>query len=302
MKKLLGLLGAVVFSVMSLTVSAESSDDFLVETYDMTTGTITTENLGNVDDTDYFPSTKVANNVYTQGARTIIGDDDRAIVKDTTVRPYSCIGYLRGVRTDGAIIKRTAFLVGPSKILTAASNVYPEFEFKEYRFYPGYNSLEKDTGNEAPYAYANAIVTKIHIPADFKKAYNANDLTNKEKYDYALIELDKPIGTSAGWLPLAGYNTAYNENTLVGKNVVIVGYPRATNHYMYRDKKPILSFPNNYLIATTADGDIGQEGGPMLIAANNTYYALGIYNIYGDYAQNRGRYITKKIYELVNKY
>lgn len=38
MKKLLGLLGAVVFSVMSLTVSAESSDDFLVETYDMTTG------------------------------------------------------------------------------------------------------------------------------------------------------------------------------------------------------------------------------------------------------------------------
>ena len=36
-KKLLGLLGAVVFSVMSLTVSAESSDDFLVETYDMTT-------------------------------------------------------------------------------------------------------------------------------------------------------------------------------------------------------------------------------------------------------------------------
>ena len=38
MKKLLGLLGAVVFSVMSLTVSAESFDDFLVETYDMTTG------------------------------------------------------------------------------------------------------------------------------------------------------------------------------------------------------------------------------------------------------------------------
>ena len=36
-KKLLGLLGAVVFSVMILTVSAESSDDFLVETYDMTT-------------------------------------------------------------------------------------------------------------------------------------------------------------------------------------------------------------------------------------------------------------------------
>lgn len=37
MKKILGLLCAVSFAVMSLTVSAESSDDFLVETYDMTT-------------------------------------------------------------------------------------------------------------------------------------------------------------------------------------------------------------------------------------------------------------------------
>lgn len=302
MKKILGLLCAVSFAVMSLTVSAESSDDFLVETYDMTTGTITTENLGNIDDTDYFPSTKVASNTYTQGARMIIGEDDRAIVKDTTVRPYSCIGYLRGARSDGGIIKRTAFLVGPSKILTAASSVYPELEFKEFRFYPGYNSLEKDTGNEAPYSYANAIITKVHIPADFKKAFSSGDLVNMEKYDYALLELDKSIGTSAGWLPLAGYNTAYNENTLVGKNVVIVGYPEATNHYMYRDKRAIISFPNNYLIATTADGTIGQEGGPMLISASNTYYALGIYNRYGNASQNHGRYITKKIYELVNKY
>ena len=51
------------------------------------------------------------------------------------------------------------------------------------------------------------------------------------------------------------------------------------------------------MIATTADGTIGQAGGPMLISASNTYYALGIYA-----SQNHGRYITKKIYELVNKY
>ena len=71
---------------------------------------------------------------------------------------------------------------------------------------------------------------------------------------------------------------------------------------MYRDKRAIISFPNNYLIATTADGTTGQEGGPMLISASNTYYALGIYNRYGNASQNHGRYITKKIYELVNKY
>ena len=40
----------------------------------------------------------------------------------------------------------------------------------------------------------------------------------------------------------------------------------------------------------------------MLISASNTYYALGIYNRYGNASQNHGRYITKKIYEFVNKY
>ena len=82
---------------------------------------------------------------------------------------------------------------------------------------------------------------------------------------------------------------------------MIVGYPKATNHYMWRDKKPILSV-STYLIGTKADATTGQNGGPMLISANNTYYVVGIYTNRTVNDVNYGRYITKKISELVAKY
>ena len=117
-----------------------------------------------------------------------------------------------------------------------------------------------------------------------------------------MLELNSAIGSKTGWLSVGGANTDYNENTLVGKNVVIVGYPKATNHYMYRDKKPIIAFPEGYLISTRADGTEGQEGGPMLISAGGEYYAIGIYTNCGTSTVNYGRYITKKVAELIDKY
>lgn len=298
MKKYLALFSLVMIFIFGLSVCAEENEDYVVLSYDMATRNVTTENLGKVSDTEYFQSTKAP--IQSRSSRAIIDDDDRAIVKDTTVRPYSCIGYLRGQKYNGEITKTTAFLVSDSTVLTAAHNVFPLDQYKEFRFYPGYNSLEDV---KAPYGYgtAQAIATIVHVPENYKEAYAKNDAANLEKYDYALIELDKTLGNSAGWLPLAGYNTAYNENTLVGKNVVIVGYPKATNHYMWRDKRPILSV-STYLIGTKADADEGQDGGPMMIAVNNTYYVVGIYTGREVNNINYGRYITKKISELVAKY
>ena len=299
MKKYLCLISFAMVFLFGLSAFAEENEDYVVLSYDMTTRNVITENLGKVSDTEYFQPTKApAQNVRT--IREIIGDDDRAVVKDTTVKPYSCIGYLRGQKYNGEITKTTAFLVSDSTVLTAAHNVFPLDQYKEFRFYPGYNSLEDV---KAPYGYgtAQAIATIVHVPENYKEAYAKDDDVNLEKYDYALIELDKTLGNSAGWLPLVGYNTAYNENTLVGRNVVIVGYPKATNHYMWRDKKPILSV-STYLIGTKADATTGQNGGPMLISANNTYYVVGIYTNRTVNDVNYGRYITKKISELVAKY
>lgn len=311
MRKYLLMFVFATFMLTGILAYAGEDEEFWVEKYNVATGVTTKESLGNIDEFGRFGSTKGKKGIQIftgddEGISLtdIIGDDSREIVKTTTVNPYSCIGFLKCTRYDGTVVRKTAFLVGPSIILTAAHNVYPDSDYKEYRFYPGYNSLEKDSGNQAPYSYALGV--DVHVPTNYKAAYATNDVANREKYDYALVVLNKAIGNQAGYLGLAGYGSLYTESALLGKNIVTVGYPDALNHYMFRDKKPIKAFANEYMIATEADADVGQEGGPMLVQISGTYYVAGIYTGYAHTIDgktlNCGRYVTRKIYELVKKY
>lgn len=138
----------------------------------------------------------------------IIGDDNRKIVSDPTATPYSHICYAPFTYGNGSAVSATAWLAGPSVAVTSAHCVYDAGKggwIKSMRLYPGYTS-----GKSAPFGSAN--VVKMHVYQSWIDEGGA-------KNDFAILELDRPIGNNAGYFGFA-YGTS-----LVNQKVRITGYP-----------------------------------------------------------------------------
>lgn len=177
----------------------------------------------------------------------------------------------------------TGFLVGESTIVTAAHcaysrdlNAYPT----KITFYPG------RTGSNNP--YGSTTVKKIHVPTKFK-----TNSTYDTKYDYAVLELNTPIGKKTGFFEQyvicisdvevtysAGYIVGYNGNTLYS----------AHGETIYPKQKKII-----YKI----DTDSGQSGAPIYEKSTLSLYGI---HTSGSTTQNTGRYITEEVTNLISKY
>ncbi len=252
---------------------------------------------------------------------TVIGKDTRERVEETTRVPYKYIGYLvvtyQTTNNRPYDIKSTGFLVGQATVLTTGHSVHNRNKgdkLLSVKFYPEQNGF-----TNRPFEYDGL---KLHVPTKYK---HAKDKTIKEslieeyskKYDYALIELKQRAGAKLGYFNLGGYNTSYNENYLVGKDVTVVGYPNDKNGQLFRAKGSILNFNDEkYFFEYDMDTYEGQSGSPLILPlTGGRYYVVGIHywgkNYKSDMTEeqkkkasyhNRARYITKNIYELVNKY
>ena len=94
------------------------------------------------------------------------------------------------------------------------------------------------------------------------------------KHDWALITLEKPLGSSLGYIPLAT-----DKSIAVGQKVIQTGY-RADRAY-------VLTIQNNCQIAELYDRDRifrtscktlgGDSGGPVLIRQKNRWLLAGIH-------------------------
>lgn len=292
-----------------------------MEAYDVKTGKTRTYYMKDNPQNAYFPATKgyegkintiekdkdslVNNSVEKGGAlKSIIGADNRSVISDSDAKrvPYKHIGKLittfAGINNDRKECKASAFLVGKSIILTSAHNVYEPKAIETLGcFYPSLTSGNLNDMYKVEFEFKT-----IHIPKEYKNAVANGDKINMDKYDYALVELYDNPGKTYGYLALGGYNTTYNINYLVGKNATVVGYPQ-NKYKMYRHKGEILGFSSgNYNMYYKMDTSKGQDGGPVILPiSGGKYYVVAINSSEGTY-YNYGRYITKNIYDLVNKY
>ena len=227
----------------------------------------------------------------------IIGTDNRELVANTEIAPYRYIGLLVTKYESGEVVNGTGFLVGESTLLTAAHCVYkPGDEVKSIIFYPGQNGTEKPFGKYT--------VSNVHVPTKYKQAAKAENVTMVEKYDYALLELSKKAGNKLGYFKLGGYKTEYNINNLTNKTMVLTGYPGHMGKVQYKHRAKIKGFnEDGYLIYYTMDATDGQSGSPIYKYMDGDFYVVGIHR--GEKTgknMNQGRYITKNVYELVEKY
>lgn len=279
-------------NMQGMSVDAQE-EEIEIEEQDLETGKITTYMIQGCDG-EILCETPEDSRGNISEPYSIIGTDDRNVVTETNRIPYRFIGkldinYSNGKRGDG-----TAFLVGKNTLLTAGHCAYePGTTIKKIVFSPALK------GNELPFGSYN--ISKIHVPTKYKEAANAGDNDNKEKYDYALLQLASNVGSTIGYFQLGGYNTQYNINNLTNTKATIAGYP-AEYLQMYRHKSNILGFnEGGYYMYYDIDTVGGQSGSPVIKYVDGKYYVIGIH-IEGSSTYNIGRYITGNIYELVKKY
>ncbi|TCS93063.1 trypsin-like serine peptidase [Hazenella coriacea] len=152
------------------------------------------------------------------GITSIIGNDDRTKVTNTTSFPYSAV-----VHIQSDIGQCTGWMIGPHTVATAGHCIYNTSTDRWAswaRVYPGKN------GSSNPYGYANA--------TGFRSVIGWTQNHNHE-YDYGAIQLDQNIGNSTGWFGYRWQSWSY-----VGESETVVGYPgdkdSGTTMWKHKDK------------------------------------------------------------------
>lgn len=207
----------------------------------------------------------VFNNFTENSMRSIIGDDGRNQVANTTLYPYSAIAFIRVTWKNSLDITRgTAWIVSDNVAVTAAHCIYNEDRggFAErVEICPAKNGLMIWNN---PYGKAQS--TTLYV----SNAYmSSEDLGS----DWGLIAFDKPLGQETGVINYRATNDAELDNMFVE----IAGYPSEIGLLPTYQQYTMSGFINSFTYSRlfySIDTSGGQSGSPILDSNN---IAIGIH-------------------------
>lgn len=209
---------------------------------------------------------------------TIIGNDDRTQVTNTTIYPYTAICYIEITWQDNTTSKGTAFMYWKNIAITAGHAVYDSSKggyAKSIKVYPGRN------GSSSPYdfAYASILWTSVGW-ADSSNADN----------DWGVIKLADDIGELTGYFGAKWQSASYDET-----DVTISGYPIAKSQQQWKASGKIEN-STTYRLYYDIDMTSGQSGSPVY---NSNYQAIAI-NSREYTTENSGTRITENMFNFFN--
>ncbi len=229
------------------------------------------------------------NNNQTISPNSVIGGDNRVQVADTTQWPYRAICSIKvywDTNNDGSVdktTKATGFLEGPSAVVTAGHVIYDPnkggwCEYAEASFAQYYGTR--------PYGTIRS--TTIHTSAAWINNCNTDQ-------DWAIVEIESPIGNTVGW-----FGKLWTSGSLNGTTVTVTGYPG--------DKPSTTMWTGSGVIKDSLsarllhDCDTGQgQSGAAILNSGNQAVAIHTNGDSGD-GCNEGTRITEWLYNLLEQY
>ncbi len=245
--------------------------------------------------------------------------DDRALVTNTQVSPYSAISCIIVYYSFSPLVFSygTATMISPNVAITAAHNLYD----RDYGWplsiviYPGVS------GNlNRPFGYTTANEVAISIPFyEHEKSESYNLQTWGASHDWGVIRLNDNIGNNSGYLGFQCGNSAVNLMAMIS------GYPGDLNGYdpdtvaystynQYKHSGVIQSDTSsqttcengttyeNRILEFWIDATKGQSGSPILYSNNGSYQIIGIFAVEYGTDHNAGFGLTSQVFHFLVSY
>ena len=244
----------------------------------------------------------------------VIGDDNRELVSNTQVAPFSAIAYVKTFFPSGQFFESTATMISPNMALTAAHCMYKSAHGgwpTRVEITPAaYGSIMINPTPQAPYGTATAKEVVISLPY-FENGSGA-------QWDWGVIRLNSNIGNYSGFL---GFH--YFDMNVSDLSVMIAGYPADLNNSMvtknqykhnglvYYDESSRTTTSNYGVYETRLfeyfiDVTSGQSGSPILCYWEGAYQIIGIHSrgihVNNVYSYNDGFGLTSEVFEFLITY
>ncbi len=203
----------------------------------------------------------------------IFGADDRVEIVATTAPPWSAVVELNISFPWGEVLA-TGVMIGPNDLLTVGHAVYSAD-------YGGYATAivasPARSGRLDPFGIANSVAFQVD------PRWVENDRLGAPLdpfgYDYALVTLDRPVGSATGFLPVGVLDDP------IGVAVQAAGYPADKGYdFLYRTEGTVDSADIDTLFfADDLDLLPGQSGSPVFVTDPATGQATVVGLISFDY-------------------
>jgi V8-like Glu-specific endopeptidase len=218
----------------------------------------------------------------------IIGEDEREEITATSKQPWSMQGHLVMTFKDNKSIERTeagsGTMIGPRHVLTAGHNVYK----KDYgralstTFYPG------QTSGKFPFDSAEVIAYKI-APRWLESGDSA--------WDFAVLVLDRPVGTKTGKMGLA----VLSDTELMAKRLTLAGYPKNKEGTLWSASGLLRDVSDEYLFYDI-DTEPGQSGSCLFYSSGTTHTIVGVHTVGDKKAGNSGVRIDSERAKMIRSW
>jgi V8-like Glu-specific endopeptidase len=226
----------------------------------------------------------------------VIPPDDRKRIGNTRAAPFRYICKLELGRSGIC----TGSLVGPNKVLTAAHCIYSRRRRRtatSIRVIPGKNGPGRGRSAE-PFGFAS--VRRIYLPPQYR---TAGSYRQAVPHDYAVLSLDKPIGSRVGYWRRIG---TLSPRTLLRIRLNTAGYPgdKGGNRLYWSYERVVRA--RGALVEYLHDTMPGQSGSPVWVRYRGARKIVAIHRAADDPRSlpvaNQGVRITPQILRNIRRW
>lgn len=253
----------------------------------------------------WFPNMDDATSSEGDGASTcevLGGSDERTLVSDTEIFPYSAICYIEA-EWDELVddpYQGTAWMLGPNLAVTSAHNIYVAGcgVADSVTVWPG--KCGRWIWNNP---FGSSDVDNIKYPVKYETVGTIG-------YDWAVLQLEEDLGNETGWFGFGWYADEYP----VGEPITITGYPGPDEDYPTEEFKqytmsgvidsidrPDQAAEKRVSFRYTIDTGEGQSGSPVYSYRYSQYIVYGIHRKYDGYSYNYATRITNEIFVCLDR-